>query len=313
MSELGFVTRLAAHAQLLVVRDPYVPRCSTKIQKSDPACCPPPERPLTIPAAVLWFMVATFASMMFIALTTSLRPGSQTDLVNAVACQAAAYVVTLAGMARVHASQKPVSALLGLRGTHPGFYVLGALLGLSLQVPAELLQRLVFVFSPMDPKLVELQTEMMRMDSTLSSVMIPLSVVVIGPVVEEAFFRGALFGGLRQNNGAWMTVSVVAALFAGAHLSSQLFLPLFVVGAVVTLLRSASGSLWPSLIAHAVFNAVPVVGMAFGFLSIESDPEPLPMALSVGGVLACLVLLAVLLTLSRRSEVARRARQEDSI
>lgn len=277
-----------------------------------PSLLPPSERPLTIPAAVLWFLVATFASMVLIAVTTSLRPGSETDLVNAVGCQAAAYVVTLAALVRVHSAQKPLSAVLGLRATHPGFYVLGALLGLTLQVPAELLQRLVFVVSPMDPKLVELQNEMLRMDGTLSLVMIPVAVVVVGPVVEEAFFRGALFGGLRQHNGTWVSVTVVAALFAGAHLSSQLFLPLFVVGAVVTLLRSASGSLWPSLIAHAVFNAVPVVGMAFGVLSIEAEPDPLPVALSVGGVFLCILLLAAFLALSRRSEAARRARQEDS-
>ncbi|MFW5741246.1 MAG: CPBP family intramembrane glutamic endopeptidase [Myxococcota bacterium] len=277
-----------------------------------PSLIPPAERPLTIPAAVLWFLVAMMGSILLIAVTTAIRPGSQTDLVNAVACQAAAYVLALTLLVRIHAAHKPLTTILGLRGTHPLFYPLAALLGLSLQVPAELLQRLVFKVAPMDPKLAELQAEMLRMDTTLSRIMIPLAVIVVGPVVEEAFFRGALFSGLRQRNSAVMSVVVVSALFAGAHYSIKLFIPLFVVGAVVTLLRSASGSLWPPLIAHLVFNAVTVVAMGFGWVSLDADPEPLPVALSIGGVITSLVLLGAMLALSRRSDLARRAQQQDS-
>lgn len=277
-----------------------------------PSLLPPADRPLTIPAAVLWFILATVGSMLLIGITQSLRPGSEKDLVNAVACQAAAYVVTLALVVRVHAADRNPSDVVGLRGTHPGFYVIGALLGASLQIPAELLQRIVFHFKPMAPELVALQTEMMRMDTTLERITIPIAIVVVGPAIEEAFFRGGLFGGLRQHNSAWMSVLIVAFLFAGAHGSSQLFIPLFVVGAVVTLLRAASGSLWPSLIAHMVFNAIPVAGMAFGWVQLEAEPEPLPLSLSIGGVVASLVLVAALLALSRRSDAAHRARQEDS-
>lgn len=271
----------------------------------------PPERPLTIPAAVLWFVLATFASMLLIGFTQSLRPGSEFDLVNAVACQAVAYGSTVLLLVRIHGGNRPLSEVFALRGTHPGFYPLAFLLGACLQVPAELLQRLVFHFQPMPQDLIEMQSEMMRMDSTVERVMIPFAVVILGPLVEEAFFRGALFGGLRRQHGPWMSVLIVTALFAGAHGSSQLFIPLFAVGIVVTLLRSASGSLWPCLTAHMTFNAIPVLGMAFGWIQLEVDPQPLPLPLSIGGVAASLVLIGALLALSRRSHAAHRARQED--
>jgi hypothetical protein len=271
----------------------------------------PPERPLTIAAAVLWFLLATVSSMLFIGFTQSLRPGSEFDLVNAVACQAVAYGVTVLLLVRVHGGSRPLSEVFALRGTHPGFYVLGFLLGACLQVPAELLQRIIFHFQPMPRELLELQSEMMRMDSSVERIMIPFAVVILGPLVEEVFFRGALFGGLRRHNRSWTTVLIVSALFAGAHGSSQLFIPLFAVGMVVTLLRSASGSLWPCLTAHMTFNAIPVLGMAFGWIRLEVDPEPLPLSLSIGGVAASLLLIAALLALSRHSHAAHRARQED--
>ncbi len=272
----------------------------------------PPERPLTITAAILWFVAATVAAMLLILTTHRLRPGSETDIVNAVACQAVAYFAAILLAVRVHAGNRTLPDVFALRKTHSAFLVLGALLGAFLQVPAELLQRLVFHFQPMDPEVLQLQADMMRMDTTVSRIMIPLAVVGLGPLVEEMFFRGVLFGGMRRSNGVAITAFIVSVLFAGAHGSSQLFIPLLIVGGVITFLRAASGSLWPCLVAHMTFNAIPVLGMAFGWLKLEADPEPFPLLLSVGGVSGSLLILAALVALSRRSEAAHRARQEDS-
>lgn len=275
-----------------------------------PSLGPPPDRPVTIPVAVLWFILANVLTIVFVAVTYSLRPGSETDLVNGVACQAAGYVITVYLILRVHAAGRSVSELLGLRATHPGFYAVGLLLGVALQIPAELLQRAIFHFKPMDPEVLERQAELLRMDSGLSRVMIPVAVIVLGPFVEEVLFRGALFGRLRQQNPEISTVLLVSILFAGAHMNAELFIPMLVIGGVVTLLRSWSGSLVPCLIAHATFNAVPVAGVAFGWFELDASPEPLPLSLSVGGVVVSLVLVAGLLGLSR-SAAAHRARQED--
>jgi hypothetical protein len=272
----------------------------------------PPERPLTITAAILWFIAATVGAMLLILVTHSVRPSSETDIVNAVACQAVAYFAAILLAVRVHAGNRTLPDVFALRKTHPAFHLLGALLGVCLQVPAELLQRLMFHFQPMAPEVLQLQTEMMRMDSTVARIMIPLAVVGLGPLVEELFFRGVLFGGMRRGNGAAISAFIVSVLFAGAHGSSQLFIPLLIVGGVITFLRAASGSLWPCLIAHMTFNAIPVLGMASGWLRLEVDPEPFPLILSVGGVSASVLIIAALVALSRRSEAAHRARQEDS-
>ncbi|HPY20869.1 MAG TPA: CPBP family intramembrane metalloprotease, partial [Polyangiaceae bacterium] len=272
---------------------------------------PPQERPLSVVAAVLWFVVATAGAMTLIAVTHALRPGAQTDIVNAVACQAIAYFATILLAVRVHGGNRALADIFALRKTHPIFFLLGGLLGVCLQIPAELLQRLVFRFLPMDPQSLEMQSEMLRMDSLVSRIMIPIVVIGLGPFVEELFFRGLLFGGMRRSHGVGFTCFMVAVLFAGAHGSIQLFVPLLVIGGAITLVRAVSGSVGPGLVAHFCFNAIPILGIAFGWIRFDSDPTPLPWTISVGGVLATMLILAAFVMLSLRSQAAVRARQED--
>jgi len=274
---------------------------------------PMPERPLTVVAAIVWFLCATFGTLLLLVATRVLRPSSGTDLVNAVACQAAAYSITVFLAVRYHADNSPLLSTLAFRKTDPWMYLLGLLLGVCMHVPADLLQRLVFHFKPRSPEAVQLQIDILRMESPVSRFMIPIAVVILGPAVEELLFRGVLYGGMRRCTSLPVSLFVASALFAGAHQDGLLFLPFLIVGGVITLLRAASGSLWPCLIAHAVFNAVPIVALASGWIQLTPEPDPMPLALSIGGVLASALLVAVLLLLFRNSDAAARARSQDSV
>lgn len=75
------------------------------------------------------------------------------------------------------------------------------------------------------------------------------------PVAEELFFRGVLFGALRRY-GVWVAVIASALLFGLAH-GVNVVLPVAVVlGALSALLYERSGSIWPSMVAHGVHNAL---------------------------------------------------------
>ncbi len=95
--------------------------------------------------------------------------------------------------------------------------------------------------------------------------------VVVGPVLEELFFRGMLQTWLLQavgrgSGGRWTAVLVASAVFSVVHLGATSWhaLPgLLVLGAVLGWLYERTGSLWPSVIVHAGFNAVNV-GMVLG-------------------------------------------------
>jgi uncharacterized protein len=85
-------------------------------------------------------------------------------------------------------------------------------------------------------------------------------VVVIGgaPFGEEVFFRGFLYGSLRNRFGYWIAGSITSVVFALFHAGvSWLLVPvMFVVGMGLAFLYERRGSLAAPIAAHATFNAV---------------------------------------------------------
>ncbi len=75
-----------------------------------------------------------------------------------------------------------------------------------------------------------------------------------GPLVEEVFFRGFLLAALVQPLGAFRAAVVASAVFAAAHASIAVVLPLFLTGLLLSWLYLRTGSLWPPFAAHAAQN-----------------------------------------------------------
>ncbi|RME79178.1 MAG: CPBP family intramembrane metalloprotease [Chloroflexi bacterium] len=79
---------------------------------------------------------------------------------------------------------------------------------------------------------------------------------VVAPVVEEIFFRGFVFAGLRTRWG-WQNAAVVSAgLFALAHFVPTSILPIFLLGLIFALLYQVSGSIWPAILMHMLTNTL---------------------------------------------------------
>jgi membrane protease YdiL (CAAX protease family) len=97
-------------------------------------------------------------------------------------------------------------------------------------------------------------------------IVLTLAVVSIGPLVEELLFRGVLLSALlRRLRTAW-AVLASAALFALVHLPDLHWLwyalpNLALLGVVLAWLRLRSGSLWPSVIAHASNNLLAMLAL----------------------------------------------------
>ncbi len=94
---------------------------------------------------------------------------------------------------------------------------------------------------------------------------VPLVVLVgvlslgLAPVMEEMFFRGFLFGGLRGRWGVFWAALGTGFLFSLAHIDPLLFIPFTAVGMLFALGYVYSSSLLASMIAHLLFN-----GLSFG-------------------------------------------------
>jgi membrane protease YdiL (CAAX protease family) len=110
---------------------------------------------------------------------------------------------------------------------------------------------------------LRMQQDLMPLLSELSSPWwFLLGAVVVAPVVEEIFFRGFLFAGLRGRYG-WQKAAVISsALFALVHLQPTAVLPIFLLGLIFALLYERSGSIWPAVLMHVSSNAL-ALGAAY--------------------------------------------------
>jgi membrane protease YdiL (CAAX protease family) len=89
-----------------------------------------------------------------------------------------------------------------------------------------------------------------------------LAGVVVAPVVEEVFFRGFAFAGLRKRY-EWKKAAVISsALFAVIHLQPTALIPIFVLGLMFAYLYQRSDSIWPAILMHVSTNAL-ALGTAY--------------------------------------------------
>ncbi len=78
--------------------------------------------------------------------------------------------------------------------------------------------------------------------------------VIVAPIVEEFFFRDLLLRVLAAElRHFWMALLFSSAAFMIAHFS--LYPGAFLLGLISGLLLAVTGSLWPSIIFHALSNA----------------------------------------------------------
>jgi len=87
-------------------------------------------------------------------------------------------------------------------------------------------------------------------------VLLLVTTVIFAPLFEEVIFRGTLLPSLSGSIGKSLSVLVSAIVFALAHLSVGEFLPLSVLGLALGMLRLSSGSLFPCVVMHSLWNGV---------------------------------------------------------
>lgn len=79
---------------------------------------------------------------------------------------------------------------------------------------------------------------------------------VVAPVVEEIFFRGFVFAGLRQRWGWPKAMVGSAGLFAIAHVIPTAILPIFILGIIFAYLYQRFDSIWPAILMHMLTNTM---------------------------------------------------------
>lgn len=96
-----------------------------------------------------------------------------------------------------------------------------------------------------------------------------LFVAILGPVIEEIFFRGFSYKAFRQKLGVRWALVASAAIFSGLHMNVIAFFPIFFLGVFLAYLYEATGSLVPSMTVHMIHNLI-MVTMTLMFKSFSN-------------------------------------------
>jgi membrane protease YdiL (CAAX protease family) len=126
---------------------------------------------------------------------------------------------------------------------------------------------------PALPRLFEAAGERLGMEPWRVGTIYLTSIVAWAGTGEELFYRGYMHGVLRRRHGFWLSALVASAFFGLRH-ATQLALIRpgypwgaalswvtlgFLIGLCMSWLYERSGSLYPPVIAHYLFNLIPMV------------------------------------------------------
>lgn len=84
---------------------------------------------------------------------------------------------------------------------------------------------------------------------------------VFAPIVEETVFRAFVFNAFLRRTGVLTAATLSGVLFGAAHFELFALFPLACGGVVLALTYYRTGCLWSSIIAHACFNSVELIGV----------------------------------------------------
>ena len=79
-------------------------------------------------------------------------------------------------------------------------------------------------------------------------------VSILTPVVEEVVFRGFVLDMASERYGDWFSIFISAFLFAIVHVAGMTVVNAFIAGLIFGYLRIRTGSLWPPIIVHFLWN-----------------------------------------------------------
>jgi len=267
----------------------------------------PPE-PFPLWLALGWTAFITAALWLGLSTAFLLFGRSANDIVLLGLTQVAVYALVLGVFGL--AWRAPLTELLALRRSTLALCLAAAVLGAALQIPATLLVNAVEHFFPLPEAVLRERIARITPRSTVHGIAIFAVVAGLGPLVEEFFFRGALFGALRRGHGALITIVLVSLCFALGHLDLRLLPALFLVALVIGQVREHSGSVWPGLALHAAFNSA-TLAVVFCGGAPGGKPPDMPVLFAISGCAVSALLWAVLRWLALSSPVAQNPRQSD--
>ena len=126
----------------------------------------------------------------------------------------------------------------------------------------------------------------LKVNNTGDVVINVIIIALLPAICEELCFRGALQRILiHLTKSPWAGILITGFLFSAFHLQFQGFLPRMFLGVVLGAMYWYSGSLWTSIIAHFVNNAVQVIAVSYAPKYVNENPSIPIYAALISGLL----------------------------
>lgn len=90
-----------------------------------------------------------------------------------------------------------------------------------------------------------------------------LIAVIIAPIAEELFFRGFVYGALRDRVGVLGAIVASSLIFALYHANLWLIIPVMFLGMALAWLFETQNSLGPPLLFHGLYNFLAIIQIYF--------------------------------------------------
>lgn len=134
------------------------------------------------------------------------------------------------------------------------------LLHLLWQIPTAVIvvlsaQLLVFAVTGSEPVSDSSTDSIARSAGAVGAVLMFAAVAIITPLWEELFFRGVIYGYVRDRLGATGAITISAVVFALCHGVPILLPYMLALGLCLALLRAFHGNLWGPLGLHIAINS----------------------------------------------------------
>ncbi|HEX6432377.1 MAG TPA: type II CAAX endopeptidase family protein [Niastella sp.] len=131
----------------------------------------------------------------------------------------------------------------------------------------------------------------LKIRNSLDIVINVFIIALLPAICEELFFRGVLQRIIIQmTRNPWVGIVITAVLFSSLHMQFLGFLPRMFLGIVLGAVYWFSGSIWTSMIAHFVNNAVQVIIASYVPKYIDKNPETPVLAAVVSGIVIWAIL-----------------------
>ena len=269
----------------------------------------PPEaapRPLSFLAAAFWTLLVALLYGVMVSIVDAAHPGAFVDIVTRATCKVLAYSVVLFVILRVHERESSIRHVLAMRRPPAIVVLLGAAVGAGLSPGTMWLDGVLAKRYPTSAEDLEALERIFATPTVGKKVALLLALVVVMPVFDELFFRGALFTPLKRGRRAESVILATAAydtLLGGS--SPRDVASLLATALAISWIRAVSGSVFPSIAARVAFFGVQVVPIVLG-----REPQ-FSGTVALGGVTLAALSLAGIAAIGKRSALALDARLDD--